>query len=307
MTGRASPQRTGADGAGVTVSLEELVALRTRMPGLSRRAPFPKAAAPGNHPSSRFSRGMEFAEARPYLPGDDVRTVDWRQTARRGRLYTKLFQEEHERPVCLLADLGPTMRFGTRGAFKSVQAARAAAWLAWSAVAAGDRVGGVIWNGQSHREVRPQGRHHGALALLRHLAEASASTGGEGPELAQPLLALGRTQRPGSRTVLISDFADLGPGVERAILALARGGELVLLHVHDVFEAEGPPPGCYRLTDGRGSLTLDLRSEAARAAYLAPFAARRTRLENLARGAGASLIPLATHQDPVTELARFLP
>jgi uncharacterized protein (DUF58 family) len=307
MTGRASPQRTGAGGAGVAASLEELVALRNRMPGLSRRPPFPRAAAPGNHPSTRFSRGMEFAEARPYQPGDDVRTVDWRQTARRGKLYTKLFQEELERPVCLLADLGLSMRFGTRGAFKSVQAARAAAWLAWSAVAAGDRVGGVIWNGQSHREVRPQGRHHGALALLRHLAEATASDGGEGPDLSQPLKALGRTLRPGSRTVLISDFAELGPGVESAILTLARGGELILVHVYDVFEAEGPPPGCYRLTDGRGSLALDLRSDAARAAYLAPFAARRTRLDDLARRTGASLIPLATHLDPVKELARFLP
>lgn len=186
------------DGLGVVASLNELIALRARgQTGLvmARQRPAIAATEPGAHFSQRKSRGMEFADARPYQIGDDARAIDWRQTARRGRPYTKLFQEEHERPVQLLVDLGPSMRFGTRNAFKSVVAARAAALLAWRAVAAGDRVGGLVWNGAELRARRPQGRHHGVLTLLASLATMSAAPpAAQALTLATPLRTLTRTR-----------------------------------------------------------------------------------------------------------------
>lgn len=288
--------------AGVAASLRELIELRRRVPpaGL-RQARTSLAAAPGSHLSRHLSRGMEFAEARPYQAGDDFRSVDWRQTARRGRLYTKLFHEEHERPVCLFADLGPSMRFGTRVAFKSVAAARAAAWLAWMTVAAGDRVGGLVWNGGREWEVRPRGRDQGALDLLRCLAAASAPPAPDG-NFAQPLQTLARMGRPGSLVVLISDFAGLDADGERRILALAKGGELRLIHVYDRLEADAPPPGRYAVTDGLRRLQLDLHPATARNAYGAAFAAHRAALERLAQRAGTALLSLATDADPATVL-----
>src|ERR1700690_844521 len=80
------------------------------------------------------ARGLEFEEVRPYAAGDDVRSIDWRVTARRGRVHTKLFREERERPVWLLVDLQPGMYFGSRVQMKSAMAVRAAALLAWIAV-----------------------------------------------------------------------------------------------------------------------------------------------------------------------------
>lgn len=294
-----APAISGANhdsGLGVVASLHELIALRAHVhAGQVRRAPV-GATAPGLHASSRKSRGMEFAESRPYQSGDDLRALDWRQTARRGRPFTKLFQEEHERPVRLLVDLGPSMRFGTRIAFKSVLAARAAALLAWRAVADGERVGGLIWNGSEMRAIRPQGRHHGVLTLLGCLAAASAVLPAAlALGLATPLHTLARTLRPGSLIVIISDFATLDAAAERQIVALAGSAELMLLHVYDTFEAQAPPPGRYQITDGQRSLSLDLRSDAARSAYGAAFAERSVALEQLARRAGAALVALATH------------
>jgi uncharacterized protein (DUF58 family) len=293
-------------GSGVVVSLHELLGLRARVqPGLVRRVAAGIASA-GSHAAPRQSRGMEFAEARPYQPGDDVRALDWRQTARRGRPYTKLFQEEHERPVHLLVDLGASMRFGTRCAFKSVIAARAAALLAWSAVAAGDRIGGLVWNGAEFDMIRPQSRHRGVLALLGCLAKTSAAPAPQARTLAMPLRTLARTLRPGSLVVVISDFATLDAEAERQIVTLAGSAELVLLQTYDIFESETPPPGRYRFTDGQRSLNLDLHSLPIRKAYAAAFAGRRASLEQLARRAGATLLPLATHDSPEMVLASTL-
>jgi uncharacterized protein (DUF58 family) len=297
---------TGPARLGVIASLSELIGMRAQVrAGLAnaRQRPASGAATPGYYPMPRNSRGMEFSESRPYQSGDDARTLDWRQTARRGRPYTKLFQEEHERPVRLLVDLGASMRFGTRNAFKSVVAARAAALLAWCAVAGGDRLGGIISNGSEIHEVRPQGRHHGVLDLLGWLATASAAPALQTLDLALPLRALARTMLPGSRIVVISDFATLDAEAEYQIVALAGAAELLLLHVYDIFEAQAPPAGRYRLTDGQHSLNLDLRSAAARSEYGAAFAARRAALEQLARRARATLLPLATHDDPEKILA----
>ena len=104
-----------------------------------------KSKQSGGYLSSTKGRGMEFDEARLYQPGDDIRSIDWRVTARTGKPYTKLFREERERPVFLSVDLRPSMFFATRGVFKSVQAARLASLLAWSALRQGDRIGGQIF------------------------------------------------------------------------------------------------------------------------------------------------------------------
>ena len=102
-------------------------------------------------------RGMEFAEARPYQPGDDVRHIDWRVTARTVRTHTKLYREERERPVMLVLDQCRQMFFGSRKRLKSVQAARIAALMGWRALLRGDRVGAILFSEKLHYEIRPRG------------------------------------------------------------------------------------------------------------------------------------------------------
>lgn len=283
--------------AGVVATLAELVALRGRLavprPGRSGGG----AGIAGRRSCPAPARGMEYAESRPYLAGDDVRSIDWRQTARRGTVHTKLFRQEHERPVHLLVDLSAGMRFGTRGAFKSVAAARAAALLAWQAAATGDRVGGTVWTGAGQCELAPQSRESGVLALLRHLAAQSAAAACDG-DLKKPLQALARRLGGGGMVVIASDFSGLDAAMAGTIAALAERATVLLAQVHDVFESD-PEPALYHVSDGTRTMPLDLRSASAREAHVAPFAARCRLLGELARHARLQVVPLATHEDPM--------
>jgi uncharacterized protein (DUF58 family) len=119
-------------------------------------------------------RGMEFDEVRLYQPGDDVRSIDWKVTARTDKPHTKLFREERERPVFISVDNRPTMQFATRGVFKSVQAAKLAALIAWAAQRHGDRIGGQIFSSQSCYELKPQHGKHGVLRFFQQSGESAA-------------------------------------------------------------------------------------------------------------------------------------
>jgi len=129
----------------ITATLEDLVALRGAARGLSLHARRPALARlMGGHRSAHRGQGLEFEEVRPYAAGDDVRDIDWRVTARRGRPHTRLYREERERPVWIVADLHAGLFFGSRRQLKSVLLLRTAALLAWVATQGGDRVGGVV-------------------------------------------------------------------------------------------------------------------------------------------------------------------
>jgi uncharacterized protein (DUF58 family) len=121
--------------AAVYVQLETLIALRLRARSLASALARRVSSVPAGAHGSRFrGRGVDYRESRIYQPGDDIRHMDWRVTARSGRPHTKLFEEERERSVLLIVDQNPSLHFGTRVRFKSVQLARAAALVAWATV-----------------------------------------------------------------------------------------------------------------------------------------------------------------------------
>jgi uncharacterized protein (DUF58 family) len=218
--------------------------------------------------------------------------------ARTGRVHTKLFHEERERPVLMLVDARLPMHFGTRDSFKSVLAARAAATLAWAARDAGDRVGGIILRPSGHLEVPPQRGRGRLVAFLRHLSEATADEG-EGPatSLYEGLARLGHVARPGTLVLLLSDFHDLDDDAEREIGRLARRCDVACLLVHDALEATAPAPGDYRISDGDRVLRLPTENESWRRDYAERFAARRERLESLCARRRAAFLMLQTGED----------
>ena len=142
-------KRTGEEC--VSVSLAELLLLSKHANQLSLSAVPVKNCSAGMHLSRLFGRGMEFAECRRYQEGDDIRAIDWRVTARTGKVHTKLFAAEKERHILLCTDMRASMFFGTRGVFKSVQAALIMASLAWSASQGGNRLGGMIFDEANKR------------------------------------------------------------------------------------------------------------------------------------------------------------
>jgi uncharacterized protein (DUF58 family) len=292
--------------AGVVATRRELVALaRERLESPRGRAARVKTQFGGIRASRFHGRGMEFSEVRAYQAGDDVRSIDWRVTARTGRPHSKLFAEERERPVWLVVDLGPSMRFGTRDAFKSVAAARVAAVLAWEAHGDGERVGGIVLAPGSTVELPPaRTRRH----LLRFLDVLAAGTAVSGETLADDLESqlrwLAPRVRAGSRVVVVSDFYAQDEALALALRVLARRAELTLVHVFDPLECTPPPAGRYRVSDGREVCSVASgRGSAWQQAITREFEARSNALTELARSYRMELVSLRTDEAPAVALA----
>jgi len=284
-----------------SVSLRELIELKAAGDSIRLSAPRVSDYSGGNL-SPFKGRGVEFDESRPYQEGDDLRTIDWRVTARTGKPHTKVFREERNRPVILWIDLERSMMFATRGAYKAVTAARAAGVIAWSAVANGDQLGGMVFSESGHEELRPRLGRRAALRLLQLVAANRAWQ--ERRFEADPgathhaLDRLTRVVRPGSLVFLFSDFLAFGDDEARQIRRIASHCDVQLLHIYDPIEAELPPPGQYRIDTGSRIETIDTGDMALRQRYEAEFEARRQRLTQLARLPGVRLITCRTVDEP---------
>ena len=299
-SGARAPRPSGA-----TPDLDALLGLRANAHLLDlrsgRRAPDPLS---GTRPSRYRARGMEYAESRAYQPGDEIRNMDWRVTARTGRPHTKLFQEERERPVMLAIDFGPSMFFGTRVAFKSVVAAHAAALVAWAALRRGDHVGAVILAPEREVEIRAAGGRRGVLRVLRALHAHAAlpdAPGSGGPgRLAELLSRTRRISRTGSLVVLASDFYGFDEDAETALSLLRSRCELVGAQVVDPLERQAPPPGRYAVSDGHAIAVLDSSGRDFRERYRQSFEMRAKRVRGAFARLHASLLTLETDA-PVEE------
>ncbi|KOR32485.1 hypothetical protein TI05_06995 [Achromatium sp. WMS3] len=274
---------------GTVANLSELLALRNKAKQLrlgSKGKVF--ATRSGNHLSRFRGRGMEFYESRPYQAGDEVRNMDWRVTARAGKPHVKMFREERERPVWLLVDLGLSMRFGTKVAFKSVIAAQAAALLAWAAYDQGDRVGGIIFDETQHFESRPAARTRSLLPLLQALTQLPLATEKNNGtnintnsnntnkingnltninlnninkgynSLSEAALHLQKLVLPGSILFILSDFYELQQNYISWLASLTIKCEIVLIHIYDPLEQLAPAPGYYPVTNGFNKGVLDM-------------------------------------------------
>jgi len=299
----------------VRLDKKSLIRLHLQATNLPLAALKVRAAQSGQYLSSFRGRGMEFDEVRPYQAGDDVRTLDWRVMARTGKPHTKLFREERERAVLLWVDSRASMLFATRGVFKSVIAAHAAALLGWAAVKQGDRIGGLIFSEQQHVELRPQGGKHAVLHLIQCMvaqekevweqAQVAPQREGNaaGEAALQSLLRLRRVARPGSLVVLLSDFRDVDQRCERHLAQLARHNDVVMFFIYDALESTLPPAGLYRVGDGRQTRVLDTAAAATRDAYHQRFIVRRDSLQRMCRRHGICFIPCLTTQ-PFAERLR---
>ena len=293
----------------VTVELQDLIRAKPAGESIALTTPRVRAFASGGHLSPFKGRGVEFDESRPYQAGDDLRTIDWRVTARTGKPYTKVFREERNRPVIVWLDLRRPMHFATRGAYKSVLAADAAALIAWSAVANGDQLGGLVFSEYEHHELRPRLGRHAALRLLQLIAgnpcwrPAGAGAAAES-DAERSLLRLTRVARPGSMMFLLSDFRSFDAEDEKYIRQLASHGDLFLIHVFDPLEAELPPPGRYRIRQDERAFAIETQDARARARYRGRFAARVARLQALARVPGVSILECVTTDNPYTVLTK---
>lgn len=299
------PNRVDGDGR-TRVSLAELIALGARAGRAKLLSSESRAARSGAQFSRLYGRGMDYAESRVYQPGDDVRRLDWRLTARSGKLHTKLFQEEREGRLLILLDTHASLRFGTRVRFKSVQAARAAAIAAWLAVRAGERVGMMAF-GAHDRLLRPQGAARGALAVCGALAEWDARPATDHAEsLSEALLRARRLQRGASHVLLLSDGFSADGEARQHLLELKARAHVGVLVVADALEREPPPPGRYPLEHDGERRDVVLLGERRRREFQQALGSGPARLEALARGAGLRCSVLDTRGDPLPVVGELL-
>jgi uncharacterized protein (DUF58 family) len=301
-----------ADASPVSISQADLIRLAGPARAIALDVLRVNSLQTGAYVSHFRGRGMEFDESRPYQPGDDPRSIDWRVTARSATAYTKLFREERERPVLVVVDLRSTMHFATQGCFKSVNASRAAALLAWAAHHRGDRLGGLIFGDTTHRELKPR---LGRTAALRFVHELVGHRDWQhhdnaAPETAEPLTqamsSLRRVARPGSLVVVISDFTGFGRSAQSYLSSVARHNEVLAVFMNDPLERELPPPGRYRLVSADDEIEIDTFATAARRDYHNAFEQRRHELEAFCQRYGVHLLPMSTDDDPVRALQTAL-
>ena len=292
----------------IVPDLAELSALRGAVRGLSLRARRPAMAQlQGGHRSAQRGRGLEFEEVRLYAPGDDTRNIDWRVTARRGRTHTKLFREERERPVWLLADLHAGLYFGSRRQFKSSVLLRTAAMLAWVAAIGGDRVGAVISNGNNPPVILPpHGREAGVLPILQTLVEAQPQAPGiparggllNAVSTVRPLL------QPGSLIFLLSDFADLDLAFENTLASATLRSDCRLLSISDPLESGGLPAGNYRV--GMPDKLWWMNGDDTRSQWQKTWLAREQNLSEMAMRLNLPLSRLSTQDAVIDSMVALL-
>ena len=217
----------------------------------------PKAARNmllGNVRSRFRGRGMEFEEVRRYQPGDDIRTIDWKVSARTQQTYTKLFCEERERPCHILVDQRSSLFFGSEKQFKSVLAAELAAAIAWAALAGGDRVGGQVIGDLTERDCRARRNKQAVLQLIHNIDELNQLLQQPSNEtsttLANSLEECRRITRPGTAIFVISDFHDFDDAAAKALTNLGKHADITLLHVCDALEDTLPISGSIAISDG---------------------------------------------------------
>lgn len=280
--------------------------------GLHKRS---VAGISGLHLSKMRGRGIDFEEFRPYQPGDDIRTIDWRVTARTSKPFTKVFREERERPVLIAVDQSSSMFFGSRNAFKSVVAAQTAAIFCWLAIDNGDRVGGLVYSDADYSLVRPKRSRRSALHLLNELQqfnnalatadhtkrrEQRQSTGMAG--LANALGQIRRITKPGSTLYIISDFTSINDAGMQYLYQISRHNNVICCYIHDPLEENLPVPGFYTITDGRDKGTLNAHDPAARERYQQSFIERFESLKSELNKLQIPILTIRTDQSVIERI-----
>ncbi len=257
----------------------------------------------GQYQSVFKGRGMEFAEVRQYLPGDDVRTIDWNVTARTGEPYVKRFTEERELTVMLLVDVSGSTHFGSAGQFKQELAAELAALLAFSAIANNDKVGLMIFTDQVELSLPPRKGSRHVLRVVREILNHQAR--GTGTDIPLALDQLSKITRRRCVVFLLSDL--LQPDLKRSLAVARRRHDLISVVLEDPRELDLERVGLLALEDTESGeeILVDTSDPQVRRAFKDQQAARRDERDRLLRSVDVDAVRVRTDQPYIRELMRF--
>jgi uncharacterized protein (DUF58 family) len=299
--------------SGVYVSLDDLLALEHRGPRVSFKPRQPvHSLLSGRFASRMRGRGLNFEEIRDYRSGDDVRSIDWKVTARLQRPHVRVFKEERDRQTVLVVDQRLSMFFGSRRAMKSVAAAEAAAIGAWRVLGAGDRVGAIVFNDRELAEFRPRRSRSTVLQILAAIVTHNRSLGVNRGISASPSMlnkALQQAQRRALQdavVIVISDFDGADDETRKMIGDIARHNDVVALLVHDPLQSDLPASASMTVTDGELQIHLEVGRESIRKSILQVSKERLRDVFAWTQELGVPVLPLSTAEDTAQQIRRLL-
>lgn len=320
MGDRAARIRTGtlpglsepAHDPRIHVGLDHLRALEGRARDLSFLPRQPaRSVLNGRHASRLRGRGLNFEELRDYLPGDDIRAIDWKVTARTGRPHVRVMTEERDRPALIVVDQRMSMFFGSVHAMKSVTAAEAAALAAFRILDQGDRVGGIVVGDAVLAEVRPQRTRRSLDRFLTALADANGLLRANAPSvepigLTRVLRAVARIAPRNHLVIVLSDFDGIDADTEKVVAGLARRNDLVLGTVTDPLAGELPANLRLVVADGELQAEIDATAAGARRGLVDFARGRLAQVLDWQRRFGVPVLPLSSGEPTLPQLRRLM-
>ncbi len=321
MLDRAARTRTGLFAAtGPSTDVDPRITVTdVHLRGLARRARsltfLPRQPARsvlnGRHASRLRGRGLNFEELRRYLPGDDIRTIDWKVTARTGEPHVRVYSEERDRPTLLLVDQRMSMFFGSRLNMKSVTAAEAAALAAFSILDQGDRIGGIVFGDDALAEIRPQRSRRTLDALIASIAAANGRLQADAPaiepvSLNAPIEAAARIARRDHLVIVISDFDEVDDRTETLLGGMARHNDVILGLVTDPLAHAVSGDLRIVLSDGELQAEIDTASGRVRRALSDFSEGRLARIGGWGRKFGIPVLPLNAGEETAPQIRRLL-
>ena len=261
----------------------------------------------GRHASRLRGRGLTFEELRNYRPGDDIRSMDWRATARLRKPHVRVYCEERERPVLLVVDQRTTMFFGSARTTKATAAAELAALGAWRALESGDRVGAIIFGDEDIVEIKPHRSRTNVLRICHELVRMNGQLSAVAPP--KEVHAFNEALRRAANVavhdflvVLVTDYEGDDDATQGLATRLAAHNDVLAVLVYDPLGIRLPVSGPLEVTDGRQRIQLP-PSDRFSEQMQAQFQARCDQLRRRLRALRIPILPICTH-DPIPEQVR---
>lgn len=260
----------------------------------------------GEHFSPFKTRGLDFQEVRVYQPGDDIRLIDWRITAKHNKPYTKLFTDEKERQVFVLTDMQKTMKFATQGSFKSVVAAKTSAFLSFLATNKQDKLGFCILFDNKIECAFSGGNDETLLSFFEALEEAGvpSKTTNQETTLEQALLKSEKFIKKGAMFFILSDFNKINEKEKEILSRISKKATCSLVHIYDQIE-KNFPKSTLPISDGDQILFLNGKQKSTQKKYHKIFQERTDLLLDMTKNPNIGYLPLATDEDYLLKIASF--
>ena len=292
-------------GAKVYTSLDELIRLQFEAKDFSLLPKQPvESLLSGRHGSRLRGRGLTFEELRRYRAGDDIRSIDWRATARLRKAHVRVYSEERDRPVLLVVDQRTSMFFGSARTTKATLAAEAAALAAWRTIDRGDRVGAILFDDDEIVEIKPQRSRSNVLRICHELVRLNRALTANRQARSPGKLndALRRAVNVASHDHLVMMITDYGGDDERTqelTTRLAAHNDVLAVLVYDPLGVRLPVGGQMEATDGGRQLPVP-ESSGFETRFESEFRQRTADLRDRLRAIRIPILPLCTH-DPVAD------